>query len=273
MTYKVYVEDTAHIICCPSSVDGKKVGALDSEMKTWLLSTAEVHVLDFKDVTTLDPSAFRPFVAFKQALRANGKSLFVVHMRAPIQALVKQHGLDSVFTLVASVDEARRKASTRKPVADAKLLNIFVQATQQVLETQAQMNVASGKPYLKKPTDVLEMDIAGLLSMNCSDFHGTISLCFPAAVFLKIYEKMVGEKLETITPESEDAAGEIVNIIFGQAKTVLNDQNGYNLGKALPTVLAGTRLKIHHQGSQPSIILPFSSSLGNFHMEIMIDKG
>jgi chemotaxis protein CheX len=83
---------------------------------------------------------------------------------------------------------------------------------------------------------------------------------------------MVGEKHQKITPELEDAAGELLNMIFGQAKTVLNDQKGYTLDRALPTILSGEKLSLRHQGHATAIILPFESAVGSFHIEVFVEK-
>ena len=64
--------------------------------------------------------------------------------------------------------------------------------------------VAPGKAYVKQPGEKIPMEIAGVISLACADFRGTIAICFRAATFLKIYENMVGEKHERISPEIED---------------------------------------------------------------------
>lgn len=271
--FKCEESDGVHLIVCPSSIDGKESSGLEGQFKAWLLATSNIHVMDFKATVVLEPSAYRPFVLFNQSLKNNGKSLFVVNVSPKIHAQLKQDGLTSVFNVVASVAEAKRKAAAGKVVLDVNFVNPFVDATKMVLEMQAQTQLTPGKPYLKRPGENLPTEIAGVISLISSDFRGSITVCFEAKVFLKIYENMVGEKHETITPEVEDAAGELLNIIFGQAKTVLNDKKGFSLEKALPTVLVGDRLKIHHQSRNPAIVLPFDSSAGSFHLEVLIDQG
>ena len=81
---------------------------------------------------------------------------------------------------------------------------------------------------------------------------------------------MVGESHDNITEEVQDAAGELLNIIFGQAKTVLKGKN-YVLERAIPTVLVGEKLRIRYKTKIPTIVLPFESSAGSFHIEIIVD--
>jgi chemotaxis protein CheX len=83
---------------------------------------------------------------------------------------------------------------------------------------------------------------------------------------------MVGEKHDTITEELEDAAGELLNMIFGEAKTILNEKKGYTLEKAVPTIITGEKLSFRHRGTSPVIVLPFESAAGSFHIEVMVES-
>jgi chemotaxis protein CheX len=261
-----------HLIHCPAVVDAKDSAEMEVAVKSWLLVSASVHVIDFKECIQLKSTAYRFFVLYNQALKANNKALFCINASAKLQGQFKQDGLTSVFVSVASFEEAKRRGQPGRPAVDVEFINPFIIATRTVLETQAQTPLSPGKAYLRKPTERIPMEIAGVLGLSCAEFKGSISICFRAEVFLKIYENMVGEKHEQISSEIQDAAGELLNIIFGQAKTVLNDQKGYTLEKSLPTVLVGERLNLHHQSRNPAIVLPFESPAGAFHLEILVDR-
>lgn len=256
----------------PEIVDGKEGTPLEALIKSWLLSPAKGHVLDFSAVTEFRQTSYRLFVLYNQSLKGAGKSLFAIGIPTKIASQIRAEGLQSVFIQVANLDEAKKKSGGERVVLDVEFINPFIVATRTVLETQAQTKLAPGKAYLKKGGEQIPMEIAGVLSLVSKDFRGSISLCFRAEVFLKVYENMVGEKHPAITSELEDAAGELLNIIFGQAKTVLNDQKGYALEKALPTILVGERLKLRHQSRNPAIVIPFDSAAGTFHVEIVIDR-
>jgi chemotaxis protein CheX len=103
-------------------------------------------------------------------------------------------------------------------------------------------------------------------------FNGSIALCFPAGVFIKIYNAMLGETTTEITQESEDAAGELLNIIFGQAKAILNNKKGYTIRSAIPTVLSGQKLRVHSLSPDNTIMLPFETPHGIFHIEVSTES-
>jgi chemotaxis protein CheX len=273
MQYTAVDKDGVQIITCPATVEVDDSNAMEAQVKSWLLNSSKIHVLDFKDVKSMKPTSYRSFVLFNQALKANGKSLFVVNVSTELQKQFKQDGLSSVFVVVPSIEEAKKKGTPKSGGAvDVEFINPFIAAARSVLETQAQLSLTAGKAVIKKPEDKLPMEIAGVIALSCKEFTGSINLCFRAQTFLNIYEGLTGEKHTTINTEIEDAAAELLNIIFGQAKTVLNDQKGYTLDRALPTVLTGESLRLYHSSKSPAIVIPFDSPAGAFHLEIVVER-
>ncbi len=261
-----------HIITCPTQVESI-AGSLEIYVKAWLIVDSNIHILDFKNVFELKQNAYRPFILFNQGLKANSKRLFCMNMSTRLLPQISQDGLSSVFEPVKTIEEAIQKVkAAARPSIDVEFINPFILATQNVLEIQAQTKAVAGKPYVKQSNELLPMEIAGIISLNNPSFNGSISLCFKAKVFLKIYENMLGERHTEINSECEDAAAELLNIIFGQAKTILNGQKGYALDKALPTILVGEKLRMRYTTTAPVIILPFESTAGTFYLSLAVQR-
>lgn len=275
--FKLEEKDGVSIIKCPKVIE--LTTELEDGIKQWQESVANVHVVDFAGVVEFKERAYRPFILFNQAIKAHGKKLFAINASNSLATQLAQGGLTSIFQPVKDIQEAKSKSGARntepahgRSSVDVKFLNAFITATETVLNTQCGIKIDSGKPYIKKASDNLPMQIAGVISLSNPAFTGSISLCFQYEVFLNIYESMIGERHETITPEIEDAAGELLNMVFGQAKTELNDHLGYTLEKALPTIMVGEKLTVRQQSQSPVMILPFSSSAGAFHIEVVVEK-
>ena len=152
---------------------------------------------------------------------------------------------------------------------DSAFIQPFLDGTITTLKVQCQMEATMTKPYIKgtgseKPGQV---DIAGMLGITSDQFKGSMSLCFPEKTFLAIMGNMLGETYTTITPDVEDGAGELINIIFGYAKRVLNEK-GCTIQKALPTIVRGSAITVHHLPKGPIMVLPFTTNNGPFHIEI-----
>lgn len=153
---------------------------------------------------------------------------------------------------------------------DMSFLKPFVDGTIHTLKVQTGSDVVFEKPFLKQRDSMgLKVDIAGTVGIWSAKFKGSIYVCFPEKTFLNVMGKLLGEEYTEITPELHDGAGEIMNIVFGYAKRVLNEQ-GHDLQKALPAIIVGDNLKVTQVGKDPVIVLPFQSDLGKFQLEISI---
>ncbi len=83
---------------------------------------------------------------------------------------------------------------------------------------------------------------------------------------------MFGETYSVLTDEIADGAGELANIIFGTAKTILTD-SGFSLEKALPTIIRGSDIKLTSLSrGGPMIVVPFQGTDGLFHILISLSR-
>ncbi len=152
---------------------------------------------------------------------------------------------------------------------DAKLINPFINATSNVLETMAFIKSVPGKPYLKKD-DVAKGDVTGVIGIT-GETNGTIAVTFEEACILKIVSNMFGEEMTTLNSEVADAVGELTNMISGQARRELE-----GLGKvfeaAIPSVVSGRSHTITHYTDGPKIAIPFTTEGGSFTIEVCLEK-
>jgi chemotaxis protein CheX len=150
---------------------------------------------------------------------------------------------------------------------DARFFKPFVDGALRTLEVTCSVKATSEKPFIKGTQPQPEFAIAGVIGITSPKFNGTITLCFPEKVFLEVMSKMLGEKYTSITNELTDGVAELLNIIYGQAKSVLNQQ-GYSVEKAIPTVVKGAQLQTSLASQSKAMVLPFKTEVGEFHIEI-----
>jgi len=154
---------------------------------------------------------------------------------------------------------------------DFNFIKAFIDTTRLTLKVQCFTEIVPQKPYIKGKGQVpAAIDIAGVIGLTSKHFSGSIALCFPEKTFLSLVGKMLGEEYKEINDEVEDAAGELLNIIFGQAKISLN-KKGYEIEKALPSIFRGQDLKVKHLAPAPTVMLPFAVGDMTFHIEVGID--
>ena len=76
----------------------------------------------------------------------------------------------------------------------------------------------------------------------------------------------MGESFNRHSLDVTASAGEFLNIIFGQAKAVLNEKLNMGIESSLPSILVGEDYRIHEK--IPAVVIPFQSAFGRFFLEI-----
>ncbi|MEK6580360.1 MAG: chemotaxis protein CheX [Bdellovibrionota bacterium] len=149
---------------------------------------------------------------------------------------------------------------------DAMVFQPFVTETINTIRTVGGIECKPTKPYYKQDKPEKLFDIAAVVGLTGRTLNGSFSLCMEKSVFLKIMSHFIGENFSDITSELEDGAAELVNIIFGSAKAVLNE-NGHQIRMALPTIIRGSGISSNYYAKTPIIVLPFVSPDGEFWIE------
>jgi chemotaxis protein CheX len=153
---------------------------------------------------------------------------------------------------------------------DPRFFKPFIDATIKTLKIQCNMDANHEKPYIKGTKPQPSYDLAAVIALTSNAFNGTITLSFTKTTFLGIMAGMLGETHAEITPELQDGAAELLNIIFGQAKVAMTEI-GYTVEKAIPTVIRGAGLQTKIVSAQPVIVLPFTTTSGVFEIEIVAE--
>jgi chemotaxis protein CheX len=153
---------------------------------------------------------------------------------------------------------------------DVDFINPFIDMSMKTLNGLCGVeSIKALKPYLMGKEEELEIDISGTLSITSPYFRGSIAVSFANDIYKKILEKMIEEQVAEINADNQDGAAEIVNIIFGNTKAVLN-QRGYKIDRALPSVVRGHKHKIYQNGKVPVLLVPFNSDVGRFYIQICV---
>jgi chemotaxis protein CheX len=252
------VKGEINTISLPSIVSASFAAEFSAESQSWLLLPCTEHVLDFSKVLNFELGICPAVVAFQRVLAANEKSLRSTNVSPSLMKTLVSAGVQNILGLVP------------KPVStkiDVDFINPFLQSVVAILAAQTQTIFKPQKVRLQPAGELIDVGIIGIIPLNCSKFRGHVALCFPTSVFLKVYEKMLGEVHTEITAETEDAAGELLNMMYGNAKTQWN-KAGFDFAPALPTILRGEKISVRQQTGGAVIVVPFESEVGIFRVEI-----
>jgi len=151
---------------------------------------------------------------------------------------------------------------------NAQLINPFIKATLNVLETMAFIKSKPQKPFLKKD-NVAKGDVSSIIGLS-GESKGTISITFTEPCILSIVSNMFGETMSELNHEVMDAVGEIANMVSGQARQALESE-GKVLYAAVPTMIKGKDHTISHKTTAPIMAVPFQTDYGEFTIEVCFE--
>lgn len=154
---------------------------------------------------------------------------------------------------------------------DTNFINPFLAATLNVLKVQATVEAEPGKIAVKKAGEPIKGDVSGVIGIVSESFKGCVVISFPENTFLKVMSGMLGEDIKELNQDIIDGAAEITNMIFGQAKVVLNER-GYGIQMALPQVISGKGHTLSAMSKGPAFVVPFKSTVGDFFVEISLSE-
>lgn len=226
-------------------------------------------IVNCTNITNISRGWLRALSATEKQVRENKKGLRLIRVPNSIQLTILNEGLSRILKSSNDLRDALLSLGlVTKLSLDVGFINPFLSATLNVLKVLVAVEARAGSIFMKKSPE-LTGDISGVIGLISDSFNGNVTITFPEKTFVAFMSKIHGEVYTSILPEIADGAGEISNMIFGQAKIELNEQ-GYAIKTALPSIILG---KNHHfsSGAQGlTIVVPFESPAGNFFVEICI---
>lgn len=133
------------------------------------------------------------------------------------------------------------------------VVNPFIDSAIDVIKTMANATATQKNMYLKR-SHTLFGDISGVISLS-GDAEGIVAITFQNDLGYYLVANMIGCDPSDLTPEDvHDGIGEIINMITGSAKAVLNEQ-GSSITITIPTVIIGYGHQIAHPRDIPVVVM------------------
>ena len=150
----------------------------------------------------------------------------------------------------------------------AEHVNAFIVATTEVIAAMASLKVIPAKAYLKKE-DAATGDVSSIVGLTGTP-TGSFSISFDKESILKITSKIFNEEITTLDSDVAEAAGELANMISGQARKKI-EEIGDLCDGAIPTVAAGEGHNLVHITNGPKIAVPFTLDKAEITLEVCFE--
>lgn len=243
---------------------------VQAEVFPKILEDPKCHVvINCQNLSEISLTFTRCLLQLQREVKNFNKLLRLILVNEKIRAYLKQQGVEVALPSAPSLREALVDFGlATKKALDVNFINPFLTGTMNALKIQANTDAKPGKLFKPDETNSEHFgDISGVIGMVSDTFNGSVVISFPASTFLKIISRMLGEEYTEITKDIQDGAGELTNIIFGQAKAILNEK-GYSLKTAIPSVICGKDHSVKNITTGPRVIVPFTTDVGDFYIEI-----
>lgn len=254
------------------SCDSSNLMDAESQVMAFLIDPFPHLIVNCEHMSFISVEWIRLLLKLQVHLKGHNKLMRLILVHPTVRLAFKNQGVDSAFKVHVNLREALVEFGlVTKKMLDTDFINPFLAATLHVLKVQASVVASPGKIFLKKESDKFSGDVSGVIGIVSESFNGSVIISFPEKTFLKIMSGMLGEEMTELSKDILDGAGEITNMIFGQAKIVLNEK-GYGIKTAIPSVVSGKEHSLTALTKGPTVVIPFTGPAGDFFVEICLSE-
>lgn len=152
---------------------------------------------------------------------------------------------------------------------DARLVNPIVSATTDVLKTMANTEVRL-KEVLAHKDYTPSGDVSAVIGIIGKEGEGMVALSFTQNLASLIVARLLGVTPDRVSTEDRnDGIGELVNMISGNAKTILSRNGACSYQLSLPTIISGIGHEvINRPRNTPYLVIVFEMDGQIFHLQV-----
>ncbi len=150
-------------------------------------------------------------------------------------------------------------------MSDPEIAKFFVNATINIMQTMAGMSPLPGPVYVKTNANTFKGDVSAIVGVTGAK-RGTIAVSFNKASAIELVRGMLGDDIQDVLSDMQDAVGELVNMISGQARAALAE-HGIVMQGSTPSVILGSSHLVHHANTAQVVAVPFKTEAGEFTVE------
>ena len=259
-------------ITVPASVTDESVTNLVAKIPAWVKLEATMHVLDFKIAVTVSPSFFKEIHAFSERLKLNNVKVLSVNMSETLVKEVNRLGLESTFNRIVNFPGGLYKKKTLTETESRRLLfRYLAQAAFAAVETTLQSTVSCDENYSARAEEVPlnQFDMVSAINVNNDFLQAEFRLCSSSKVLERLARAMLGPNTLIDLELIESMALELLNMIYGHAKSNLNDKESFRLPSAIPRLLRKPEFsRIKRSAAAQLTIMPMVTPMGSFYVEV-----
>lgn len=268
-----YVLQGVNFISLPTLLTDPQLAVLNQEIGKWTSLQVDLHVLDFRSTKTVSASTIKVLHKFATHVNASGKNLISAYVSDSVFSAIKVLGLADKFNRILKFpDDLQKKRALGEQELRQLLIKYLAQAARAAVEVSLHSTVTTDETNTKKPADLpLDMfEVIALVTVDTDFLKAEFRLCCKLEVLEKLAAAMMGKDIVLDSALIEGMALELLNIVYGHAKSNLNDKESFRLPSAIPRLLRKADLsRIKRSADAQKIqILTIETPMGAFYIEV-----
>lgn len=260
-----------HYIKLPETVTDSSLLELIESFKKFSQMKVDMHVIDFGKLKTAPSGFYRLLQTFEVQLKQINLKMLSINMDDAISDQIHQMSLQATFNQTREL----AKADPNKKFGDEKskklLFKYLVNAAYEAVHLTLQSTVTCDENYFSKPETLplAEIDLVSVVPVNNEFMRAEFRLCSSTAVLERFAHAMLGQDQVVDADLIESMALELLNMIYGHAKSNLNDKEKFRLPSVIPRIVRKKDLGRIKRSTPPDLtVMPMVTPMGSFYIEI-----
>lgn len=270
--FGIYPHDGFLVIRMFTNLNDRSAAALSTATDTLIGQTPQHIVFDCYGMNDLPPLWARMVVGCARALAKHQRKVVGLNASDAFKKNLTFQGLDKTLPISPNMSDALAKVGAAKisQALDVKLINPFLGAAANAIQTQMSVSCSTGSVSNLPPNSGLTGDISGVIALDCGSLRAVVVFTFPKETIFKLVGKLIGTPPIEVTSMVRGSVGEITNVAFTRGKKTLNEM-GYGIKSAVPKVVETHELPPEYwQYSGPGVKIPFNTDCGAYYAEIRL---
>lgn len=271
MIQNIVIEKINHI-SLPAAINKDVAKDLETAATAWIELPVQIHVFDFRMVGKVHSSIYAPMAKFKKDLEKQNKGKVIsINLRPDVLRQVQSDGMTAAIGYVkqlANIEKAKNKDSAGE--MRTWMIKYLIDAARDAMNTMFSVTVAADDKYSENHSD-----------FGADRFFKVAAISAQSPLMkarLRLYfEKPCLEGLAKVISNNETAddelvsstASELLNLIYGAAKSKLNNDRGYDFSPAIPVVIPVAQALTERKAQPAQLsLIPFVTPLGSYYLEV-----
>ncbi len=170
--------------------------------------------------------------------------------------------------VIRSIASTIKRGQKTHPTVNVEFINPFIDATRNVFSSMCRVEIARKKIFVKDDYKMLG-DISGVMGLT-GTATGSVVISMSSELARLVVGNMLSEEpAAELTQDVQDATGELINMIAGQAKASLV-KTKYHFTISIPKVVIGPGHEIDHRPGTPNIVVVFEGAGHDFSLQVCL---